>query len=279
MEKNKRKKDSPSLLSSQRGMSLPVTFLMLFVSLIVLISATYYFSIIRINMKTQAFKVSGAEQEMLSFEKIVSFVAWSPGSSQFYEFGNFGGEFQVVSTARRLVLNLTDGSSFQVVFFNSSIGKIAYQLPASETQDSFFLVGDNRAIINQSWSTTTQLSVSQNTENHYEIALSYRPSVGSAVTGSSDGKPVNNLRVYIVNFNSSQSVTRLGSFRLKASCLSAASNWQSYNFSNAITSLLLKASLDGHADEVSLPISSSSQGAIVNLETIVCHVKMETVGW
>ncbi len=117
MKEYKRKEDSPSLLSSQRGMSLPVTFLMLFVSLIVLISATYYFSIIRINMKTQAFKVSGAEQEMLSLEKIVSFVAWSPGASHFYEFGNFGGEFQVEPIARRLVLNLTDDSSFQGCLF------------------------------------------------------------------------------------------------------------------------------------------------------------------
>lgn len=279
MKEYRRNEDSPSLLSSQRGMSLPVTFLMLFVSLIVLISATYYFSIIRINMKTQAFKVSGAEQEMLSLEKIVSFVAWSPGSSHFYEFGNFGGEFRVEPIARRLVLNLTDDSFFKVVFFNSSIGRIVYQLPSSETQDSFFLVGDNRAIVNQSWSTTTQLSVSQNIENHYEIELSYRPSVGSAVTGASDGKPINNLRVCIVNFNSSQSMTRLGSFRLKASCLSVASNRQTHNFSNPITSLLIKSSLDGHDDEVSLPIASSSQGAIVNLETIICHVKMETLRW
>ncbi|MCW3977761.1 MAG: hypothetical protein NWE77_07500 [Candidatus Bathyarchaeota archaeon] len=279
MKEYRRNEDSPSLLSSQRGMSLPVTFLMLFVSLIVLISATYYFSIIRINMKTQAFKVSGAEQEMLSLEKIISFVAWSPGASHFYEFGNFGGEFQVEPIARRLVLNLTDDSSFKVVFFNSSIGKIVYQLPSSETQNSFFLVGDNRAIVNQSWSTTTQLSVSQNIESHYEIALSYRPSVSSAVTGASDGKPINNLRVCIVNFNSSQSVTRLGSFRLKASCLSVASNWQSYNFSNPISSLLIKASLDGHGDEISLPIAGSPQGAIVNLETIICHVKMETLRW
>lgn len=278
MEKHKHKENSPKLLSSRRGIALPVTFLMLFVSLILLISATYYFSISRISAKTQALKVSGAEQGMLSLEKVVKFVAWSPGSYEIYEFDDFGGEFGVVPTAKRLVLNLTDDSSFYDVFFNSSIGKVVYELPPSETQDNLFLKGDSRVIVNQSSSTMTQLYISQGTE-HYEITLSYRPLAGSTVTGSSNGKPVNNLRVYIVNLNSSQNITRLGNFRLKVTCVNVTSSWRSYNFSDPVTSLSVKASLDGTNGEVSLPISSNSTGAIVNLETVICNVKTEDVGW
>ncbi len=176
------------------------------------------------------------------------------------------------------MLNLTDDSSFYDVFFNSSIGKVVYELPPSETQDNLLLKGDSRVIVNQSSSTMTQLYISQGTE-YYEITLSYRPLAGSTVTGSSNGKPVNNLRVYIISLSLSQNITRLGNFRLKVTCVNVTSNWRSYNFSDPVTSLSVKASLDGTNGEVSLPISSNSTGAIVNLETVTCNVKTEDVGW
>jgi len=263
---------------SRRAIALPITFLMLFVSLTLLIAATYYFSMSRISAKTYELQVSGVEQEMLSLDKVVNFVVWSPDSYEIYEFGDFGGGFKVVPTAKRLVLNLTDNSSFHDVFFNSSVGKVVYELQSRETQDNFFLKGDRRVIVNQSSSTMTQLYISQGTE-YYEIALNYRPLAGTTVTGSTGGKPVNSLRIYIVNLNSSQSVVRLGSFRLKTTCVSVSSSWRTYNISNPTTSLLVKAYLDGVPGEVSLPISSNAQGAIVNLEMIVCNVKMEDVGW
>jgi len=278
MGKHKAKEKSLKPLRSRRAIALPITFLMLFVSMIILISATYYFSIMRISAKTQELKVSGVEQEMLSLDKVAKFVAWSPESYEIYEFGDFGGKFKVVPTSKKLMLNLTDNFSFYDVFFNSSVGKVAYELPPSDTVENLFLKGDNRVIVSQSSSTMTQLYISQGAEN-YEITLSYRPLAGSAVTSESSGKPMNSLRVYIISLNSSQSITRLGSFRLKVSCLDVASSWRSYNFSNPLTSLLVKASLDGALGVVSLPISSSAQGAIVNLETIICNIKIEDVGW
>lgn len=278
MGKHKCKENTPSLLHSRRAIALPVTFLMLFVSLVLLISATYYFSIIRISAKTQELKVSGIEQEMLSLEKVAKFVAWSPGSYEIHEFGDFGGKFKLIPTAKRLILNVTDNSSFYDVFFNDSTGKVGYEAQLSEAQDIVFLKGDSRVIVNQSSSTMTQLYISQGIE-YYEITLSYRPLTGSTVTGSSSGKPVNSLRVYIVSLNSSQTITRLGSFRLKVSCLSVASSWQSYNFSYPVTSLWVKADLDSVFGQVSLPISSNALGAIVNLETIICSMKMEDIGW
>jgi len=278
MARRERRQGMPRLLTSRRAIALPVTFLMLFVSLTLLVTVTYYFSITRISAKTLTLKVSGVEQEMLSLEKVVKFVSWSPGSYEIYEFGDFGGEFKVAPTAKRLVLNLTDDSSFYDVFYDSSVGKIVYELPSSEAQDRVFLKGDNRAIVNQSSSTMTQLYISQSVE-YYEITLSYRPLTGATVTGSSDGKPLNSLRVYIISLNSSESITRLGSFRLKVSCLSVTSSRRSYNFTSQITSLLVKAELDGSVGEVSLPISSNALGAIVNLETIACNLKIEDLGW
>jgi len=252
---------------------------MLFVSLIILITATYYFSITRISAKTLALKTTGIEQEMLSFEKAIKFVSWSPGAYEIYEFGDFGGKFRAVPATRPLILNVTDSSSFYDVFFNSSVGKALYELPPSdELADGFFLKGDSRAIVNQSSSTTSQLYISRDAEG-CEIALSYRPLVSSTIAGSSDGKPVNSIRVYIISLNASESITRLGNFRLKVSCLNVASSPQTYNFTSQIDSILIRSDLDGVINAVSLPISSNAQGAIVNLETIVCNVKMEDVGW
>ncbi|HKZ93612.1 MAG TPA: hypothetical protein VJ249_03390 [Candidatus Bathyarchaeia archaeon] len=266
-------------LGSRKAIALPVTFLMLFVSLILLITATYYFSITRITAKTLALKTAGVEQEMLSLEKVVKFVSWSPGAYEIYEFGDFGGKFKVLPTAKTLVLNLTDSSTFYDVFYNSSVGEALYELaPSEEDLGDVFLKGDSRAIINQSSSTMAQLYLTQGIER-YELALSYRPLAGTSVTGSSSGKPVNSLRVYIINLNASETITRLGAFRLKISCLDVKSTSLTYNFTSPLTSLTIKADLDSIVDEVSLPISSNAQGALVNLETIVCSVKMEDIGW
>jgi len=278
MGKHSPKRNQPGFLKSRRAIALPINFLILFVSLVLLISATYYFSIVRISAKTQELKVSGVEQELISIEKVVKFVSWSPGSYQIFEFDDFGGKFKVVPTAKRLLLNLTDNSSFYDVFFNNSLGKAAYELPASEIQDTLYLKGDRRALVNQSSSTMTQLYISQGVDR-YEITLSYRPLVGSSVVGSSSGKPVNTLNVYIINLNSSENILRLGSIRLKVTCADVTSSWRSYSFTEPLTSLVVNADFDGIPSQVSLPISSNAQGAFVNLETVVCNIKMEDAGW
>ncbi len=266
-------------MGSGKAIALPVTFLMLFVSLLILITATYYFSITKISAKTLALKRAGVEQEMLSFEKTIKFVSWSPGAYEIYEFGDFGGTFKTLPVARSLTLNITDNTSFYDVFYNSSIGKALYELsPSEEALDNVFLEGDSRAIINQSASTTTQLYIAQGTK-YYELTLSCRPLASSTATGLSGGKPTNSIRVYIVSFNASEGIARLGVFRLKASCLTVASTMRSYNFTSQLASISIRADLDNVTTEVSLPVSSNAQGAIINLETIVCRVKIEDIGW
>lgn len=278
MGKHKAKTNKQRLLRSRRAIALPVTFLILFVSLILLVTVTYYFSITRISAKNLEVKVSGAEQEMISLEKVIKFVSWSPGSYEIFDFDDFGGKFRVLPAARTLALDITDGAAFQEVFFNNSVGEVLYELPSSDKQENVFLKGDKRAVINQSSSTMVQLYASQGQEN-YEVALSYRPLAGATVTGSSNGKPVNSLRVYIISLNSSENIARSGSFRLKTTCINVTSNWRTYDFLSPITSLLITANLDDASGQVSLPISSSAQGAIVNLETVICSIKLEDVGW
>jgi len=252
---------------------------MLFVSLIVLITATYYFSITKISAKTLALKTAGVEQEMLSFEKTIKFVSWSPGAYEIYEFGDFGGKFKALPTARSLILKITDNTSFYDVFYNSSIGKVLYELPPlEEAPDNVFLKGDSRAIVNQTSSTTTQLYIAQGIE-YYELTLSYRPLSSSTATGLSGGKPTNIVRVYMVSLDASENIARLGAFRLKASCLTVTSTLRSYNLTSQLTSISIWADLNDVESEVSLPVSSNAQGAIINLETIVCRVKVEDIGW
>jgi hypothetical protein len=123
----------------------------------------------------------------------------------------------------------------------------------------------------------TQLYESEGTESP-EITLSYRPLASSTEVGSSDGKPVNNLRIYIINFNSSQSLTFQGSFYLRINCVNVASTLRSYNFSYPITSLSVKVTFDGVDGEVLLPISSSAEGALVNLEIVMSEVRLQKTG-
>jgi hypothetical protein len=216
---------------------------------------------------------------MLYLEDSVASVAWSPGSSQVYSFDDCGGEFRVEPQAKTLLINLT-GNSFNYNVFNGSVGKAVYELPPSESPvDNFFLEGDNRVVINQSRFTMTQLYTSHGAESP-EVTLCYRPLVSSTVVGSSGGKPVNSLRIYIISLNSSHNMTLEGNFYLQIACLDVKSYSLSppINFSDPINSLLVKVNFDGATGDVSLPISSNAEGALVNVEIVTCDIQLQRVG-
>jgi len=277
MERNKHRRSYLSLWESKRGIAVPVTFLMLFVSLTLIVSVTYYFAVTKINADSQGLKVSAVKQRMLSLEDTIQFITWSPGSYEIYEFEDLGGKFKVDPTAKRLVMNLTH-DSFYDVFFNSSIGRAAYELPPSEdSNDYVFLRGDSRAVVNQTSSTMTQLYITMGTTSP-EISLSYRPLVGSTVAELGNGKPTNSLRIYVINLNSSPTMTMQGKFSLKTMCVNVSSTWKNYDFSNPLTTITLRVSLDGTVGTVSVPISSNVDGALVNLETVICDIRIQSAG-
>lgn len=277
-KRNDLKKALSRLWRSKKGMAIPVTFLILFVSLSLVVSITYYFAVSKINSKSQLLKASAAKQSMLYLEDTIASVAWSPGSSQIYSFDNYGGRLRVEPEAKSLLINITDNDAFSDIVFNSSVGDAAYELPPAESlDDNLYMKGDSRVVINQSRSTMSQLYISQGTE-YREITLYYRPLASSTETGSNGGKPVNVIRIYIMNLNSSQNTTFDGNFHLEITSLNVTSSSRSYNFTSQINSLLVKVIFDGVSGEVSLPVSSSAQGALVNVEIVTSDIRLRSVG-
>ena len=275
----KKYRKTPSLLKSSKAIAIPVTFLILFVSMTLLVTVTYYFSITQINSKIAILKVSAAEQEMVSLEKVLHFVAWSPGSYQIYSFGDYGGTLNVSPNSRNLALTLKDNNNFSDTFFNASIGKIVYELPpSSEYQDNLFLSGDNRVIVNQSNSVMDQVYVFK-TITGYGVSISYRPLVGTTSSNSVVGPALNNLKVYIVSLLTSQDTSQQGQTRLKVSSNEITTETNCFNFSSSIKTLTITAYLDGNTGSITVPILSNAQGASVNIETLTCKIEVDPVGW
>jgi len=257
-------------------MAIPITFLMLFVSLMLIITATYYLAMTNISAQGQTLNFSEAKQSMNSLENTISNVLWSPGASQVYLLNDFGGDFETIPSAKTLLINITDGA-FTDTIFSSPIGEAVYELATGEPGASgLYLKGDARTVVNSSASTMTQLGIVTG-ETSQEIVLSYRPLASSMITGSSDDKPANTVQVYVVSMNLSQSLTLSGAFYLEAKCLSVVSSIRSYDISYQTSTLQVNAVLDGIDGAVSLPISSNSSGAIINVEVLVCNIELQTV--
>lgn len=273
------RKDKATLrfLLSTKATALPVSFLMLFVSLTLIVSATYYVSVTKIEARGRILNFAVAKQNMLYFEDSISSTKWSPGTSSVYQFENSGGTFKTYPTAKNLLINITDGAAFSTIAFNSNVGKAVYELPSAEVAIyTLYLKGDSRALINQSAFTTAQLYISSGMSSP-ELTLTYRPLAIMSETGFSDGKPVNTLRLYIVSLNMSESVTAEGEFKIKSTCTNVASSVQTLNFASPIASLSVKATFDGRSDTVVLHVESNSSGAFVRVETLVCYVKLERI--
>lgn len=262
-------------LASKRALAIPVTYLILFVSLMAIISVTYSFAVAKISGRGALLKASVAKQNMQILDDAVRSVSWSFGASEVVYMDDCGGSFQIESTAKALVLNFTDEQSFYDVVFNNSVGRAFYELEPSENNHAgFFLKGDERAIINQSAFTMTQLYFATGYDAE-ELILCYRPSATSANIGTKNGKPLNLLRVYILNLNSSQNLMLSEKFYLKVTSLNATAVTRQYEFNSTVSSLALKAVFDGKSTTVWLPISSIAEGAYVDLETVVCNVKIQ----
>jgi hypothetical protein len=249
---------------------------MLFVSLMLIITATYYVAMTRISARGQMLNFSAAKQSMISLEKSIETVLWSPGASQVYYLDDFGGNFRVLPAAENLLLNITD-NNFSDVVFNSPVGGAVYELSYGEPGSSgLFLKGDARTIVNSSSSTMTQLRIATG-ETAQEIRLTYRPLASSILTGSYDGNPVNTVRIYIISMNVSQSLTLQSGFYLKARCVNVASITRSYDLSYPISSIQVKTVFDGVKGTVSLPVSSNETGAVIDVEVLVCNIQLQRV--
>jgi len=256
-------------------LAIPVTYLILFASLIAIISVTYSFAIVKISARGALLKASVAKQNMQVLDDAVRSVAWSFGASKVVYMDDCGGIFQTEPTAKNLVLNFTDEQTFYDIVFNSSVGKAFYELEPSEfNYEGFYIRGDGRAIINQSSFTLTQLYV-ETGDDAKELTLCYRPSATAATIGTINGKPLNLIRIYIVNLNSSQTLMLREKFYLKIVGVDVTTVTRQYEFNQSVSSLALKAVFDETTSIVRLPISSNTEGAFVNLQLVVSNIRIQ----
>ncbi|MEM3580326.1 MAG: hypothetical protein QXH40_00425 [Candidatus Bathyarchaeia archaeon] len=265
------------LIGSRKALAIPVTYLILFASLIVIISATYGFAITRISAKTAQLRVSVAKQNMQALDDAVRSVAWSAGSSKTIYMEDCGGAFRMQPAAKSLIVNLTDGQAFSRLVFNSSVGKAFYMLEGvAESYEGAYVKGDSRAMIDQSAFTVTQLYFERG-ESAQQLVLCYRPMTTVLTAGTSNGKPLNIIRVYIISLSSSQTFSLYGSFHLKVSALNITSTVELFTFNSSVSSLALEALSEGVKTTVWLPVESTSEGAVVSLEVVVCHIQVRRV--
>lgn len=271
------KKPLRKLLHSKKALAVPVTYLILFVSLMAVVSATYSFAVLKISARGASLKASIAKQNMQVLDDAIRSVAWSYGASEVIYMEDCGGVFQTEPTAKNLVINFTDEQTFYDVLFNSSIGESFYKLEPSESNyHGLFIRGDYRAIVSQSVSVMTQLYVSI-TDDAQAITLCYRPLATTALIDTSSIKPLNLIRINAISLNSSQNLMLREKFYLKVTALNITVVSHQYEFNQSISSLALKAVLDETQNTVWLPISSSAEGAIVNVEIVVCNIEIQKV--
>ncbi|MGB9671795.1 MAG: hypothetical protein ACPL1Z_06300 [Candidatus Bathyarchaeales archaeon] len=265
------------LASSRKALAIPVTYLILFASLIAIISVTYGFAITRISAKGALLKASVARQNMQALDDAARSVAWSFAASKTIYMEDCGGIFKTQPNAKSLIINLTDEEAFSHIVFNSSVGKAFYELEASmESQEGTFVRGNSQTIINQSAYTMTQLYFARG-DSAQQLVLCYRPMATVLAAGTSNGKPLNLIRIYIISLSPSDMLTLSGSFHLKVSALNVTSTVQLFEFNSSVSSLALKAVSENAQSTVWLPIESTTEGAVLSLETLVCNIKIQRV--
>ena len=265
------------LRRSRRALAIPATFMILFVSMLGVVSITYYFAVEKVNTRSTTLKIVTAKQDMQSFDENLRSTLWQPGSARTFEFADSGGKINVETAANTLVISVTDNRDVAATLFNEAIGQVMYELPYSETADTgLFLKGDSRTITNQSGSVITQLYIRSGAE-HSEILLRYRPTASYTTAGVENDKAVTNLRIYVVNLNSSEAISMFGKVPLKMSCATTQITTTTYDLSYDPETLVVTSILDGVSGQVSIPVSSTASGAIINVEMVLCTVTIQRV--
>jgi hypothetical protein len=260
---------------SRKALAIPMTFLILFVSTLGLISATYYLAVERVNARSQTLKITTAKQDLLSLDESIMSTVWQPGSARTIDIADSGGKLNVQPAANLLTISLTDNRDVNETVYNGTIGQVAYELPYAESPDTgLFLKGDSRTVTNQSGSIITQLYIASGVE-HAEIHLRYRPAVSYIAAGTEENRAVNNLRIYVVNMNNSDSITLYGKLPLRISCESTQITRATYTFDYAIAALSVTSVIGGDSGQVSIPVSSTSDGAVVKVEIVQCNITVE----
>ena len=90
-----------------------------------------------------------------------------------------------------------------------------------------------------------------------------------------NGQAVNDIRIYIVNLNSSDPIALQGELPLQISCTSTQLTTETYQVSYQPENLAITSQLNGANGSVSIPISSTTEGSIIYIETVISNVSIE----
>ena len=264
-----------SLTRSERALALPVTFLILLVSTLGIISVTYYFSLVRINTQDEALKASAAGQSFQSLDDSILSVLGEPGSSATFDLADSGGLTKIQPTSGVLAISVNDSVGIGETILNSSLGQITYDLPVlGSLQSGLYLRGDCETITNQSGSSLSRLYIAQ-TNQGPEIQLSYRPAVSYIADGTENNKAVTDIRIYVVSLNSSAPISLRGELPLLISCKDTQLIAKTYETSYQPQNLVISSQLSGVYGSVSVPLSSTSYGAVVKIEIVTSNISIE----
>ncbi len=260
----------------RRGLAAPVSLLLILFSLTLLSTVAYTYSITQIGSRKEDLKLLAAEEKMLDLEEAISAVVWSPWGSRTLSFSDYGGQLRVEPDANNLRINVTMGSSTDAVF-DSDIGRFVYELPSTRIGHyGMWLRGDQRSIVNQSTAYQAQMHVDIGDE-HQELTVGYRPLVSSSVGDLVEGRRVNNIRIYVVNLNGSQSLESGGEFHVKVQCDNVIISVHSYDLDPSITTVDVTAELSGSERTVEVPLTVGPSGSKLRVEVVVGCVRIEGV--
>lgn len=270
-----RKHTHPRFLHSSKALAVPVTYLILFVSTLLLISVTYVFAVQQVNDRQQSLQVLTAQQDMTSLDNNILSVISQPGSASVLDFRDSGGQINIQPFSNNLMLSVLENAGTNETIFNSNMGQIVYDLPPSQSADlGFYIEGDSSAITNQSGSSTSQLFIAGSLQGP-QIHLGYRPELTYAPAGTENGQAVTDIRIYIVNLNSSTPLSLCGELPLKISCLSAQMTTATYLINHQTENFVVTSQLNGIFGKVSVPISSTPAGAIIHVQIVISNVTVE----
>jgi hypothetical protein len=236
-----------------------------------LISVTYVFAVQEVNSQKQSFDIVTAKQDMTSLDNDILSVVSQPGSAATLDFRDSGGQLNIEPSSSNLTISVTDDNEINATIFNGTTGQVVYDLPSSTSSDmGFYLEGDSSTITNQSGSSLSQLYIASGFQGP-QIQLRYRPAVTYTAAGVQDGKAVTDIRIYIVNLNSSDPFALKGELPLKISCQSTQLTTETYQVSYPPGNLAITSQLNGFTGSVSVPISSAS---IINVEIVTSNISI-----
>lgn len=265
-----------NLIKNRRGLAAPVSLLLILFALTMVSSVTYSYGLSQIEKRKRDLNLKAAEIKNLELENTIGSNAWQPGSIKITAFSNYGGQFRLDPIGNNLQLNVTINTTV-FTLYNSPTGKYVYELPSIEVSHyGRWFRGDERAIVNQTTSEISQVSVVIGDE-HQELISRYRPTVSTSISDLIGGRRINKIRIYIINLNGSNAIQLEGEFYVKSIVKNVTVVTQDYDLDASISSITISANLAGVTDSIEIPITNGPLGSTIRYEFIISNIKLSEV--